>query len=95
MRNKRLPIATSEILINLCKLLERGVFSPFIDLILQCVFKMAFVGFLRCGEFTVRCKEKYPYCMCIQDISFQSKCYIINLQSSKCDPFRESVNITI
>jgi len=94
VRNKRLPI-TSEILINLCKLLERRVFSPFIDLMLQCVFKMAFVGFLRCGEFTVRCKEKYPYCICIQDITLQSKCYIIKLRSSKCDPFRESVNITI
>jgi hypothetical protein len=73
-------------LINLCKLLERGAFSPFIDLMLQCVFKMAFVGFLRCGEFTVRCKEKYPNCICIQDITLQSKCYIIKLRSSKCWP---------
>ena len=46
VRNKRLPI-TSEMLINLCKLLERGAFSPFIDLMLQCVFKMAFVGFFK------------------------------------------------
>ncbi|CAC5394727.1 unnamed protein product [Mytilus coruscus] len=42
---ERLPI-TSSILNKLCALLSKGIFSPVLDLMFQCAFKMAFFGFL-------------------------------------------------
>lgn len=51
VESKRLPI-TFPILQNLCSALDRGVFTPFLDVMLSCAFTTAFYGFLRCGEFT-------------------------------------------
>lgn len=91
----RLPI-TYSILRELCNLLSLGVYSPFIDLMLQCVFNMAFFGFLRCGEFTCQKNSKDRHIV-IQDISIDSsnKWFKINLRFSKCDPFGQGVTITI
>ena len=94
--NNRLPI-TSEVLRQMCDLLTTGVFSPFIDLLLQCAFKTAFFGFLRCGEITCRLKNDYSNCVYIRDIIVNSEanCYILRLRTSKTDPFREGVDISI
>ena len=59
---KRLPI-TFDILKQICSLLNGGVFSQFMDLQLRCMCQMAFFGFLRCGEFTVRSKVDDQGCV--------------------------------
>ncbi|CAG2198396.1 unnamed protein product [Mytilus edulis] len=96
VKQKRLPI-TSQILKQLCCMLKQGVFSPFVDLMLQCSFNLAFFGFLRCGEFTYSSKIARQDTLLIQnidlDINFQN--FTVHLNSSKCDPFREGINITI
>jgi len=93
---ERLPI-TSSILKELCILLAKGVFSPFVDIMLQCSFKLAFFGFLRCGEFTCRHLNDEFSTVLIQDITMDSnkQFFIFHLRSSKCDPFRQGINITI
>ena len=93
---ERLPI-TSSILKELCTLLEKGVFSTFVDVMLQCAFKLAFFGFLRCGEFTCRSRSDDFSTVLIQDITLDSskQFFIFHLRSSKCDPFRQGVNLTI
>ena len=93
---ERLPITTDE-LKDLCFLLSRGVFSPFLDLMLECIFKMAFFGFLRCGEFTCQSQVNSKQVVKIQDISVGSDfgSYVFCLRSSKCDPFSKGVKITI
>lgn len=92
---ERLPI-TAAVLEELCTLLSRGVFSAFKDLMLQCAFKLAYFGFLRCGEFTRR-KADSAFTVRLQDIRVDSsqEFYIFNLGSSKCDPFHKGVNIAI
>ncbi|CAG2196980.1 unnamed protein product [Mytilus edulis] len=64
---------------------------------LQCSFNLAFFGFLRCGEFTYSSKIARQDTLLIQnidlDINFQN--FTLHLNSSKCDPFREGINITI
>ncbi|CAC5420045.1 unnamed protein product [Mytilus coruscus] len=63
----------------------------------QCAFNLAFFGFLRCGEFTYSSKIARQDTLLIQninlDINFQN--FTLHLNSSKCDPFREGINITI
>ena len=92
---KRLPI-TFEVLEKMCYVLQRGFVSPFIDIMLQCACSMAFFGFLRCGEFTVRCATSCEY-LCIGDISIAAdqSFYTVNLRVSKTDPFRKGVTIHI
>ncbi|XP_052071362.1 uncharacterized protein LOC127709732 [Mytilus californianus] len=92
----RLPI-TSDVLKRLCNLLSTGVFSPFIDLMLQCAFLTAFFGFLRCGEFTCKTKDDYLNCVVIDDvkISLIHDRFVLKLRTSKTDPFRVGVDITI
>ena len=93
--NDRLPI-TADILRLLCNLLVVGVFSPFIDLMLHAAFLTAFFGFLRCGEFTRKAKNNCYECLLISDIILiDNNQYIIKLRSSKTDPFRKGVNISI
>ena len=93
---KRLPI-TSDILHKLCTLLSKGVFSPFLDLMLQCIFKLAFFGFLRCGEFTSRNVHTSQTFVQIQDVSLRPNytSFQFHLRSSKTDPFHTGVNIVI
>ena len=91
-----MPI-TSSVLNNMCRYLSLGIFSPFIDLMLLCIFKMAFFGFLRCGEFTCRSFYDSSQILRMQDISIDPLCkyFVIHLKASKCDPFRKGVNLVI
>ncbi|CAC5418314.1 unnamed protein product [Mytilus coruscus] len=65
---ERLPI-TSSILSKLCDLLSKGMFSPLLDLMFQCAFKMAFFGFLQYGEFTCRSYNDNSCTVLLQDIT--------------------------
>lgn len=84
------------ILMQICDLLHKGVFSPVIDLTLECMCLVAFFGFLRCSEFTVRSLSCLTPCLRIRDIKFSSdnSMFILTLTSSKADPFRQGVEIS-
>ncbi|VDI28484.1 Hypothetical predicted protein [Mytilus galloprovincialis] len=58
---------------------------------------MAFFGFLRCGEFTCRSYNDNSCTVLLQDITVDptKQFFIFRLRSSKRDPFRQGVNITI
>ncbi|XP_021362453.1 uncharacterized protein LOC110456199 [Mizuhopecten yessoensis] len=93
---KRLPI-TCTLLTKMCAAItQHGMFNPFLDLMLSCIFKTAFYGFLRCGEFTCKsiCDTNFiricDICV-LPDLS----CYTLTLRSSKTDPFGRGVDINI
>lgn len=90
----RLPI-TADILFRMCGALQNGIFNPTLDFTLQCMFLIAFYGFLRCGEFTVRSTvEDY---LTIGHITFAEDLSHLSLllPTSKTDPFRQGVVIPI
>ena len=91
----RLPIDIT-IIMQLCDLLHRGVFSPIIDLTLECMCLLAFFGFLRCSEFTVRSLSNPIPCLRVRDITFapDNSMFTLNLTASKTDPFRHGVKIS-
>lgn len=64
---------------------------------LDCAFKMAFFGFLSCGEFTCRFSHDHEHIARIQDIAFDkgNKWNGFHLRNSKCDPFGKGVEINI
>ena len=66
-------------------------------MMLLSVCQMAFFGFLRCGEFTVKTKNELQNCITIADIKFAQDMsfYTLNLKASKTDPFRQGVDIHI
>ncbi|XP_033741944.1 uncharacterized protein LOC117328516 [Pecten maximus] len=94
--SKRLPI-THVLLSKMCTAITRhGMFEPFIDLMLVCIFKTAFYGFLRCGEFT--CKslwDKNFIRICDISILPDLSCFTLTLRSSKTDPFGQGVDVNV
>ena len=68
---KRLPI-TFSILNQLCAKLKIGVFCPHTDEMLQSVFKLAFFGFMRCGEFTIKSTSDNDKVIRIEDVVFNN-----------------------
>ena len=91
----RLPIDIN-IIVQICNLLHKGVFSPDIDLTLECMCLLAFFGFLRCSEFTVRSISSPFTGLRIKDIimSPDNSMFTLNLTASKTDPFRNGVQIS-
>lgn len=91
----RLPLNFAK-LRQICDLLQNGMFSPVMDLTLECMCVVAFFGFLRCSEFTVRSLSCLSPCLRIRDIKFSSdnSMFILTLTSSKADPFRQGVEIS-
>ncbi|CAG2196837.1 unnamed protein product [Mytilus edulis] len=90
----RLPI-TFDILEQIIKRLRKGVFSKFIDLMIETASVISFFGFLRCGEITVIKSEHFEPAinLCISDISFTDNIANLHLKQSKTDPFRHSFRI--
>ena len=84
-----------QILQHICFGLASGLFSPFIDTMLTCVFCTAFYGFLRCGELTVT--NSADVFLQINDISVtdDQSCFTLLLRKSKTDPFSKGVHIPI
>lgn len=90
---RRLPI-TFDILIRLCKALRTGAFSPFINLMLEAAFCVAFFGFLRCGEFTCPGMFDPDTNLTLSDVSLDDQGSIsLTLKKSKTDPFRKGVTV--
>ena len=90
----RLPI-TFNVLLDICTTLSRGLHSPSVDLMLKCIFTVAFYGFLRCGEFTVNnTSTSYIQASDVELASDLSQLTLL-LRSSKTDPFSKGVPILI
>ncbi|XP_071083873.1 uncharacterized protein [Haliotis cracherodii] len=53
---------------------------------------IAFFGFLRCGEFTCSSSFDVEANICVEDITFDSRC-ILRLEVSKTDPFRHFISL--
>ena len=91
---KRLPI-TFSVLNQLCAKLKTGVFSPHTDDMLQSVLKLAFFGFLRCGEFTIKSASDYDKVIRIKDVVFNQSSFTLHLRGSKTDPYHSGIKIYI
>ena len=91
---RRLPI-TFNILMKLCTALRNGAFSPFINLMLEAAFCVAFFGFLRCGEFTCNRAFNPDINLTVGDVKIQDdqSSLSLTLKASKTDPFRKGVTI--
>ncbi|XP_063404516.1 uncharacterized protein LOC134687981 [Mytilus trossulus] len=88
----RLPI-TFTILKDICQLLRKGYYTPYIDILLEAACVTAYFGFLRCGEFTVLHSFDSECNVSIEDIRFLKDKVTFHLKASKTDPFREGVDI--
>ncbi|XP_021367462.1 uncharacterized protein LOC110459501 [Mizuhopecten yessoensis] len=95
-RKPRLPI-TFNILEKICLLLRSGVFSPFLDVMMETACTVAFFGFLRCGEFCVTGAFDPTRHLCMEDVNIDlvQQCVHITLKVSKCDPFRKGISIVL
>ena len=90
----RQPI-TYNILTSICTTLRGGVFDTHTDLLLLTVCVVAFFGFLRCGEFTVRDYFDPTINLCVGDVHFHMETAFLKLKSSKSDPFRKGVTVQL
>lgn len=92
----RLPI-TFDILEQICKKLSQGVFNSFIDCMLETACIVAFFGFLRCGEFTVKQANTFDSSvhLCVSDVIFYENYALLKLKESKTDPFRKGIFIQL
>ena len=74
----RQPI-TYNILTSICTTLRGGVFDTHTDLLLLTVCVVAFFGFLRCGEFTVRDYFDPTINLCVGDVHFHMETAFLKL----------------
>ncbi|XP_062566915.1 uncharacterized protein LOC134229226 [Saccostrea cucullata] len=94
-KQKRRPI-TYSVLIQIQNVLQRGMFSYFLDTMLQAACSLAFFAFLRCGEFTMN-DINQDNLLCVEDVVMDQnyKAYTITLKRSKTDPFRKGIQIRL
>ncbi|XP_056017765.1 uncharacterized protein LOC130053963, partial [Ostrea edulis] len=95
VHHKRFPI-TTRILAQIWNVLDQGVFSPFVDLMLKCMYSCAFFGFLRCGEITCKSQNVEQFLQ-ISDVHIKpgGSAFVLKLRTSKTDPFSKGVEIVI
>ena len=91
---KRLPVDI-HMLHRIVEYLDKGCFGKFDDTLMKACCTLAFFGFLRCGEFTVKDGFKENDNLCLNDVSIHSDRVVLNLKISKTDPFRKGIEITI
>ncbi|KAK1901466.1 putative CCR4-associated factor 1 like 5 [Dissostichus eleginoides] len=93
---KRLPL-TSDLLSLCIRSLRSGYLSPMIDLTLECMFLLAFFGFLRCSEFAPTSSAYNPHHHpSLSDISLHTNdSLIFTLRRSKTDQLGISFPIYI
>ncbi|XP_071107085.1 uncharacterized protein [Haliotis cracherodii] len=88
----RLPITTG-LLKQMCCVLRKGCFTPFVDCMMEAACTLAFFAFLRCSEFTVRGSFDPAINLCLSDVNVNAQCTRadIKIKASKTDPFKEGV----
>ncbi|XP_033750488.1 uncharacterized protein LOC117334792 [Pecten maximus] len=89
----RYPI-TFNILRNICGYLRKNS-NSFCDLMLETACTIAFFGFLRCGEFTVKSNFDSNDNLCVEDMTIANDYVLLYLKKSKTDPFREGIMLKI
>ena len=94
--NARQPV-TYKILKDLCMWLHRDNYSNLNHLLFETVCIVAFLGFLRCGEFTVNNSNEFnpSVNLCVSDLTFSGNYVLLTLKASKTDPFRQGVTIKL
>lgn len=90
----RLPL-TSHIVRDMVLLLRKGFFSSYLNKLMEAACVVAFIGFLRCGEFTVLNKFSPDTNLCCEDILILEDRAVLKLRASKTDVFRKGVNIQL
>lgn len=90
----RYPI-TFDILKSVCDLLR--VRRNYENLLLETMCTVAFFGFLRCGEFTIECADKFDpaFNLCLSDLKIFDNGVSLTLKVSKTDPFRKGITIKL
>ncbi|KAI4804278.1 hypothetical protein KUCAC02_025911, partial [Chaenocephalus aceratus] len=93
---KRLPL-TSDLLSLCIRSLRSGYVSPMVDLTLECMFLLAFFGFLRCSEFAPTSSAYNPHHHpSLSDISLHTNdSLVFTLRRSKTDQLGISFPIHI
>ncbi|XP_033761538.1 uncharacterized protein LOC117343304 [Pecten maximus] len=89
----RYPV-TFNILKDVCGYLRQKSTS-FEDLMMQTACIVAFFGFLRCGEFTVKTSFDHTVHLCVSDLIITDDYVMVHLKRSKTDPFREGVKLKL
>ncbi|XP_078332529.1 uncharacterized protein LOC111130663 isoform X2 [Crassostrea virginica] len=93
-RPSRKPITTN-ILLDLVTTLQKGMFSPYSDLLISTVCVVAFFGFLRCAEFTCKSSFDPESNLCLSDLMVHKDHAVLTLKQSKTDPFRRGIGIKL
>lgn len=93
-RPSRKPITTN-ILLDLVTTLQKGMFSPYSDLLISTVCVVAFFGFLRCAEFTCKSSFDPESNLCLSDLKVHKDHAVLTLKQSKTDPFRRGIGIKL
>lgn len=90
----RYPI-TFDILERICILLRKK--ETYENLLLETMCTLAFFAFLRCGEFTIDCADKFDpvFHLCLADLLIFDDCVHLKLKASKTDPFRQGITIKL
>lgn len=95
LQSKSKKPITIEILVKLIHRLAIGFIDPYTDLLFIAVMTVAFFGFLRCGEFTVRHEYDESLHVSLKDVVIHGDRICLTLKQSKNDPFRKGVTITL
>ena len=91
----RLPITIS-VLHTMVGKLRSGLFSRYIDTMLEAVILLAFYAFLRCGEYTAKSLAFKPqHDLCFSDLTMECSHYSILLKQSKTDKFSEGTPVVV
>jgi len=91
---KRLPVDIG-LLSQIVSYLNKGCFGFHDDALMKSCFTLAFFGFLRCAEFTVKENFSEHDNLCLTDLEITQEKIVVNLKTSKTDPFRKGVAIHI
>jgi hypothetical protein len=89
-----LPI-TFQVLEIICNSFRSGVFSTFIDCMLETVCSVVFFGFLRCGEFTILQNFDPTTHLCVADVEIVLFVRQFTFESLQIRPFRKGVTIQL
>lgn len=87
----------TNILHQIATVLKAGVFTYYTDRMMLSVCHVAFFGFMRFGEFTVKNKSDKNVFILNEDISFaiDNSHYCLTLRKSKTDPYQIGVQIYV
>lgn len=92
-RRQRRPI-TNQILKQMCTVLKRGVFNPYIDSLMHAICCTAFAGFFRSGEI---CPDRFDARknITLEDVHIHNLSGTIHLKTSKTDRYNKGIDVRL